>query len=342
MNDLGQFSNLSRTVDTLASILGEVIKEQVGSNYYELVEDVRKKTKLYRTTSNKKYLLDVHSRINKLSGKDILIVAKSFTIYFYLANIAEQVFRNPDTVKIRRNSKISDNLYFSPVFTAHPTESSRQSILKKIYQIGEILLNIDADSNNQLKILVTELWNTREIRSNKPTPIDEVKSFIYYLNFLYTETYGEVTKNINNKKFHFKIGTWIGGDRDGNPNVNSVVTSQSINIYSNQIIKIYLSELEILSESLSLSTDYIEVPLSVERRIKKYANVIPQSYRRFSKLNYDEPYRLLISLIHDRLLFFTEKKTGGYKCYQDFLDDLLLLKDSLSVSLKSKESINRA
>ena len=340
MSNLGQFSNLSRTVDTLSSILGEVIKEQAGMNYFKLVEDVRKRTKLYRTTGNKKFLLYVHERINELSDKDVLILAKSFTAYFYLANVAEQVFREPYTFTIKKIPKISENLYFSPVFTAHPTESSRQSILKKIYQIGEILLSTDANSNAQLKILITELWNTREIRSNKPTPIDEAKSFIYYLNFLYSETFGEITKNINNKKLHFRIGTWIGGDRDGNPAVNSAVTSQSIMIYSNQIIKIYLLELEILSDSLSLSTDYIDIPLAVKRRIKKYSNVIPQSYKKFSELNYDEPYRLFISLIHDRLLFFAEKKTGGYKYYQDFLDDLLLLKDSLVFSLKSEESIN--
>ena len=104
MSNLVQFSNLSRTVDTLASILGEVIKEQAGINYFKLVEDVRKKTKLYRATGNKKFLLYVHERINELSDKDVLILAKSFTAYFYLANVAEQVFREPYTFTIKKNS----------------------------------------------------------------------------------------------------------------------------------------------------------------------------------------------------------------------------------------------
>ena len=340
MSNSNQFSNLSRTVDTITSILGEVIKEQAGLKYFELVEDVRKKTKLYRTTGNKKYLLEVHKKIKKLSGKDMLIIAKSFTVYFYLANIAEQLFRESYIFSIKKIPKISKKLYFSPVFTAHPTESSRQSVLRKIYQIGEALSSKEINTNTQLKILITELWNTREIRSSKPTPIDEVKSFIYYLNFLYSETLLEVTKAINDNQFNFKIGTWIGGDRDGNPNVNSEVTSEAIKIYSNQIVKIYLSELEIISENLSLSTDYIEVPLPMKRRIKKYANVVPHSYKRFSELNYDEPYRLFISLIHDRLQFFSEKKNGGYKSYKEFFNDLTLLKDSLEYSLKSKEAIN--
>ena len=102
--------------------------------------------------------------------------------------------------------------------------------MKKIYKIAEILLNPDSNSNYQLKILITELWNTREIRSSRPTPIDEVKSFIYYLNFLYSETFDEVLRSVNNEMFNFKIGTWIGGDRDGNPNVNLPVTSQALKI----------------------------------------------------------------------------------------------------------------
>ena len=335
-----QFSNLSRTVDTVASILGEVIKEQAGEKYFKLVEEVRKKTKLYRTTGNKIHLLDVHKRINKLTDRDVLILAKSFTVYFHLANIAEQVFREPYVFSSEVSPQTSENLYFSPVFTAHPTESSRQSILKKIYQIGEILLNPDINSNYQLKILITELWNTREIRSSKPTPIDEVKSFIYYLNFLYSETIREVLNSVDNKMFNFRIGTWIGGDRDGNPNINLAVTSQALKKYSNQIVIIYLQLLEDLSEELSLSSDYIDIPLSLKKRISHYSNVIPQSYKRFSELNYDEPYRLFVSLVHGRLSYFNNDTPGGYEYYEEFVKDLLLLKDSLAMSLKSKENIN--
>ena len=340
MSSDNQFSNLSRTVDTVASILGEVIKEQAGEKYFKLVEEVRKKTKLYRTTGNKIHLLDVHKRLNKLTDIDVLILAKSFTVYFYLANIAEQVFREPYVFSSKVAPQTSENLYFSPVFTAHPTESSRQSVLKKISQIGEILLNPDLNSNYQLKILITELWNTREIRSSKPTPIDEVKSFIYYLNFLYSETIREVLNSVDNEMFNFKIGTWIGGDRDGNPNINLSVTSQALKKYSNQIVKIYLQQLEDLSEELSLSSDYIDIPLSLKKRISHYSNVIPKSYKRFSELNYDEPYRLFVSLVHGRLSYFKYNKSGGYESYEEFVKDLLLLKDSLAVSLKSKENIS--
>ena len=109
-----QFSNLSRTVDTVASILGEVIKEQAGEKYFKLVEEVRKKTKLYRTTGNKIHLLDVHKRINKLTDRDVLILAKSFTVYFHLANISEQVFREPYVFSSEVAPQASENLYFSP------------------------------------------------------------------------------------------------------------------------------------------------------------------------------------------------------------------------------------
>ena len=73
-----------------------------------------------------------------------------------------------------------------PVFTAHPTESSRQSTLKKIYKIAEIIENNDSNSMSEINSLITQLWYTRDVRSTKPNPIDEVKSLIYYLSLAWS------------------------------------------------------------------------------------------------------------------------------------------------------------
>ena len=91
--------------------------------------------------------------------------------------------------------------------------------------------------------MITKLWYTREIRSNKPNPIDEVKSLIYYLDILYRNVYEDINEELRKEdlidKNIIRFGTWVGGDRDGNPNVNNKITEESLKIYSNQIIGIY-------------------------------------------------------------------------------------------------------
>ena len=88
-----QFNTLSGTINHLASELGNVIKEQAGVKYFKLVEDIRVSSKEYRRTNNSKYLNKVYKKLKNLEPSEILIVTKSFTLFFYLSNIAEQVFR---------------------------------------------------------------------------------------------------------------------------------------------------------------------------------------------------------------------------------------------------------
>ena len=129
------------------------------------------------------------------------------------------------------------------MFTAHPTESSRQSTLKKIYKIGKIIEDNKSKDMSEVNALITQLWYTREIRSSKPSPIDEVKSLLFYLDILYKDTYQDLINDIKLKEgienFSINYGSWVGADRDGNPFVTTKVTKEALKIYSNQIINIY-------------------------------------------------------------------------------------------------------
>ena len=193
-----------------------------------------------------------------MNSKEILIVAKAFTLFFYLANISEQVFRESFT-GVKKNNSIHNPSYqykFSPVFTAHPTESARQSTLNKIYKIGEIVTRNDSQSLSEINNIITELWYTREVRSIKPNPIDEVKSLLYYLDIIYKDVFNDVNNNISSTSINTKdiltLGSWVGGDRDGNPYVTHKITEQSLKIYSKQIINIYMQKIKEFSEELSL------------------------------------------------------------------------------------------
>ena len=239
------FDTLSKTINLLGSELGNVIKDQAGAKYFKIVEDIRLNSKKYRQTNNNKYLDSIFKTLQSLEPNEIYIITKAFTIFFYLSNIAEQVFRE-HTLKnsnISIDKKTNSELIFMPVFTAHPTESSRQSTLKKIYKIAEIIENNDSNSMSEINSLITQLWYTREVRSTKPNPIDEVKSLIYYLDILYKDVYKKVIKDDeitgNAKNFKLKFGSWVGADKDGNPFVTKNITKEALKIYSNQILNIY-------------------------------------------------------------------------------------------------------
>jgi Phosphoenolpyruvate carboxylase len=247
------FSTLSQTINILGSELGNVIKQQAGINNFELVEEIRVNSKKYRSTKNSKFLELIYKRLKTLDEIELLTLTKSFTLFFYLSNISEQVFREKFQYKIDKNDldKNKDSLIFSPVFTAHPTESARQSTLKKLYKIAKIISKNNSTDLNEINNLITQLWYTREVRSTKPDPIDEVKTLLYYLNNLYTDVYDEIdqtfTSNNINQKDIIRLGTWIGGDRDGNPFVTLKVTEEALKIYSNQIIQIYKKKILNLS-----------------------------------------------------------------------------------------------
>ena len=322
-----------------------MIKKQAGEKYFNIVEDIRLNSKKYRASNNPKYLEEAFSELSKLNSKEILIVAKAFTLFFYLANISEQVFREAFTgIKKEKIVQRGNTGYkFSPVFTAHPTESARQSTLNKIYKIGEIVSKNDIDSLPEINTIITELWYTREIRSKKPNPLDEVKSLLYYLDIIYKDVFLDIEKETQSKTIQTEpiltLGSWVGGDRDGNPFVTKKITDQSLKIYSKQIINIYMDKIKDFSEEFSFSTSYLTTPKKLENKIQEYRKILKKEYNHYAKVNFDEPFRIFLSLVFHRLENFQENNIG-YKTYEEFHKDMELVNDSLKQTLKLNDSIH--
>ncbi len=334
------------TIKLLGNELGNVIKEQAGTKYFKIVENIRFNSKKYRSTKDEKYLTSIFKSLNKLEPKEIYIITKSFTIFFYLSNIAEQVFREHflENKNVKINKSLKKNLSFLPVFTAHPTESSRQSTLKKIYKIGELIEKNSSSDMNEINTLITQLWYTRDVRSAKPNPLDEVKSLIYYLDILYTDVYeyivndDEIIKNTEN--FNINFGSWVGADKDGNPYVTTKVTKEALKIYSYQIINIYKSKIKELSEDFSISTDFVKCPESLNRAIKKYEKLLPNEYIHYSKVNFDEPFRIYLSLVFHRLEMF-QRSNKGYMYFDEFKKDILTFRKAVNQIFGNKTQIDK-
>ncbi len=315
--------------------MGHVIKQQAGTKYYKIVEEIRLNSKNYRATKNEKYLNEIFKLLKNLKPEEIYVITKSFTIFFYLSNIAEQVFREHflEIKKIKIKSSHKTSLTFSPVFTAHPTESSRQSTLKKIYKIGEIIEKNNSKDMAEINSLIAQLWYTRDTRSSKPNPLDEVKSLIFYLDILYRNVYNDLIsdQDISNGSSNFNIsfGSWVGADKDGNPYVTTKVTKEALKIYSNQIISIYKEKIIELSDDFSVSTNFVDCPEHLQRRIKNYSILLKKEFEHYSKVNFDEPFRIFLSLVFHRLENF-QLNNKGYESFNEFLEDMEIFQNSVN------------
>ena len=315
--------------------MGYVIKQQAGTKYYKIVEEIRLYSKNYRATKNEKYLNEIFKLLKNLKPEEIYVITKSFTIFFYLSNIAEQVFREHflEIKKIKIKSSDKTSLTFSPVFTAHPTESSRQSTLKKIYKIGEIIEKNNSKDMAEINSLIAQLWYTRDTRSSKPNPLDEVKSLIFYLDILYRNVYNDLISDqdiINgSSNFNISFGSWVGADKDGNPYVTTKVTKEALKIYSNQIISIYKEKIIELSDDFSVSTNFVDCPEHLQRRIKNYSILLKKEFEHYSKVNFDEPFRIFLSLVFHRLENF-QLNNKGYESFNEFLEDMEIFQNSVN------------
>ena len=192
---------------------------------------------------------------------------------------------------------------------------------------------------SDINSLITQLWYTREIRSNKPNPIDEVKSLLYYLDLLYKDVSEKILNDIDLSKFSnlvdFQFGSWVGADRDGNPYVTTKVTIEALQIYSNQIISLYKDKIVELSEEFSVSTDFVKCPKKLDSKIFEYSKLLKNEYKHYSRVNYDEPFRIFLSLIYHRLDSF-QKSKKGYSSFEEFYSDLNLFNESVLQIFGSK------
>ena len=244
----------------------------------------------------------------------------------------------------------------TPVLTAHPTEVQRQSIQRAMQSIAVLLDRQDrartpdeqTEDNRELQQIVLTLWNTRMVRPSRLQVIDEVKNGIHYFNStfltelprLYAQTEDALTVRFPDIDWElpdfFHIGSWIGGDRDGNPFVTADVLMESLRLHSSAAFSFYLSEVHALGEDLPLSELLLPVTPGLQELSKRSPDVSAQRL--------DEPYRRGLIGIYARLaatakaLDSTEpvrKAVGEAEAYsnvQGFVDDLMIIRDSLRLN----------
>jgi len=356
---------LRSDVRKLGDLLGQSLVRQEGQGLLDLVESVRKG--------------GGNELLEKLSVEDSVQLVRAFSTYFHLANVAEQVHRARvlaeqraaggswlsraiDKIEVAYKAQTPGHefthaqleqwiseLMVRPVFTAHPTEAARRSILNKLGEIAKLLdQDLNPRQHERLAETVDLLWQTDELRLDRPEPLDEAMNALYYLDDLARNTVPEVLNDFARELKRLNIdlpvgarpltfGTWIGGDCDGNPNITAQVTEDAVILQVAHAIRTTIAAMDELRQVLSVSTRITgaspELTVSVERDLKN----IPEFEPRFLRINQQEPYRLKATAIVHRLVFTRSRHAAGtahvpgrdYANSAELIADLTLMRDSL-------------
>jgi len=356
-------AELRADVRRLGDLLGETIARQEGQSLLDLVEQVRQAVREDSPAGA--------NLLAKVNVDDSIRLVRAFNAYFHLANVAEQVHRartlaqergSGESWLQRASNRIAEqkisrdelarsvaSLSVRPVFTAHPTEAARRSILSKLATIAGLLDAKNAPENNRrLAEAIELLWQTDELRLERPEPIDEAMNALYYLDDLSRSTVSQVLEDFAFELNKFGItldstarplsfGSWIGGDRDGNPHVTAEVTKNAVSTQVGHSIRVTLERLDALRQSLSVSTRIAGASEELLASVKVDLIILPEIEERFRRINVEEPYRLKATAIRHKLLL-TQKRHASlqdhepgrdYANTQELLDDLLIMRDSL-------------
>ena len=362
-------ANLRNDVRRLADLLGQTLARQEGDELLALVESVR----LGVREGQQDQIL------NQLTDSQTISLVRAFSNFFNLANVAEQVDRSKvlaaehksggswlgkaveNIANARKtNPDFSDadlkewleNFSVRPIFTAHPTEAARRSVLSKMTTIAKLLEQPDSQiKNERLAEAIDLLWQTDELRLGRPEPLDEAVNSIYYLDELLLETVPEVLAEFVNevKKLGIdlslsarplRFGTWIGGDRDGNPNITAEVTKAAILLQNAHFTRTMFQHLDELRQALSISTKLAGVSKELEKSVAQDLEKLPEIEARYRRINVEEPYRLKATAIRHKLALTQARHVAGlphfpgrdYQNTAELLQDFEIMRSSLEAN----------
>ena len=379
-------SELRADVRRVSTLLGESLVRQHGPELLDLVEQVRLLTKESKEAarggadatgpwSSYDVVAQVRELLGSLPLEQATDLVRAFAFYFHLVNAAEQVHR----VRGLRNRQekdgwlakavqdiagqagagvlqdVVDELDVRPIFTAHPTEASRRSVLDKIRRISDILAETTREGTSarrrqdrDLAEVIDQMWQTDELRQVRPTPVDEARNAIYYLTGILGDAMPEMLSDLSDllgehgvslpvTKAPIRFGSWIGGDRDGNPNVTAGVTREILQIQNQHAVRISIGLIDGLISILSNSTALAGADQALLDSIDVDLKNLPGLDRRVLELNAQEPYRLKLTCIKAKLLNTGRRVAAGsshepgrdYAATAELLAELGLLEASL-------------
>jgi phosphoenolpyruvate carboxylase len=364
-------ARLRAEVRFAGQVLGEVLREQEGERVFALVEEVRGLTSALRRDYRERDERRLRLLLADLPLGDLERVTRAFAIFFQLVNVCEQrhMARSerrdaPDGIyALLRRLRAEGHepaaveaalaaLRTTIVLTAHPTEATRWTVHEILHRVSDALELLDRDRARAHELLareVTALWQTRPLRGRRPTPIDEVLQAIHTLETVLLEAVPAVHARIAEAFAEafgrppelparpVRLGSWIGGDRDGNPTVTAWVTSEALRLYRAAALRSHWRQVPRLMDRLTSSTELVPVSKELADSVQRDLAVVPGLAERVEGREPSEIYRQKLNAIARRLeLALAENEAldppgtrGGYARADELAGDLALVDASL-------------
>jgi phosphoenolpyruvate carboxylase len=364
---------LREDVNRLGAMVGRMLAEQVGEGFFQRVEQVR--TAAIRRRREGAAVDDLAASLADLEAAEAQALARAFATYFQVVNTAERVHRirrrrdyQREGSKPQPESLLAvlgelkaagvgaaelvatlERLWVEPVFTAHPSEAVRRSLLEKEQAIVRSLVDgFDPQRTPQEREVDTERivvalsagWQTAEASPVRPSVQDEYEHVGFYLaNPLYRvvpalyaalehalrEVYGVAVREPHLLGF----ASWVGGDMDGNPNVGADTLAACLASQRAQVLERYREEVDVLARALSQTDDRVAVTPALRALLDDYRARFPHAAARIRPRHADMPYRCLLRLIAARIARTIGHETDGYTSADELTGDLHVIAASL-------------
>lgn len=308
---------LRNNIRLLGQLLGETIQQHLGETFFNKIELIRTKAKQARNgqLQSKQTLIEI---LRQLPDNELLPVVKAFNQFLNLANIAEQydsVKRESSNFAVTANigarleeilsqgitqqelCAVIQDLSIDLVLTAHPTEAVRRTLIRKYEAIAELLGALDHndlsvqevdDITRKLSQVITEVWHTNEIRTQRPTPLEEAQWGFTVIENSFWQAIPQFSRSLDQAlrksmgthlpidRFPVQLSSWMGGDRDGNPNVTAAVTERVILYGRWSAAKMYIKDVNILIAQLSMQFCSEELRAMVGDSAEPYRALLEQ------------------------------------------------------------------
>ncbi len=380
---------LRARVKLFGNLLGRVLEKQAGKDVLDAVETLRKGYINLRKADNERKRQTLNRLIEGLEPESLNHVVRAFSLYFSLVNIAEEAYQHRERRRLVSSGRplwtgsfdsvlrefhkadiplselqgVLDRLAYMPVFTAHPTEAKRRTVmenLRRIFVISEQLndLRLGREARDEitrhLQSEIEILWRTDEVRSSKPAVRDEIKNGLFYFRESLFDAVPEVYRNLEKavRRVYgpdseikvpnfFRFGSWIGGDRDGNPFVTHDTTIEAVRMHQREVVRMYMRRITDLSHVLTHSSRLCTPSEAFTAGLEKDEQLCPEAFSSKPHRFATEPYRRKLYLMRHRMRLtlnnIEARMEGGnvalyhnaYADEQQFLDDLYAIRDSL-------------
>ena len=368
-------------VRTLGALVGDVIREQGGEDLFQRVEAARVAA-IRRREGESEGEAELEAAVRAHGPREVAELVHGFGTYFDVVNLAERVHR----IRRRRDylraggtgappqeggledtlrrlaaaglgpadvQRLLGHLVFEPVFTAHPTEATRRTLLEKQQTIGRLLVrrldpSLTAAEEQatlaRIREEVTIAWQTETHRTQRPSVLDELEHVLFFLTDVvyrvvppfYEEladalaaVFGPAGERVAVPTV-LRFGSWVGGDMDGNPNVTADTIRAALARHRTLALERYQREALELAQRLTQTRSRVAVDDAVFERGATYARTFPAALEALPPRYRDMPYRVLLRLVAARLAATQRDAAGAYPSVAEFAADLELVSRSLA------------